>query len=222
MEKYIRYNPNHIYTYSSLGSIPKKPMLRTVIFDLSEVLISGLEGIEKPLSSRLQVPEESIMPAFRVHQLNELFCGVISEDAYISSVITHRQWKISSEDLKLTIRQNFHNRVPGMDTVLDRLAVSNEIILLSDHVKEWIAYIRLIHPFLAIFKKQFFSFELGHTKRETKSFDLVLNAIARKPEECLLIDDNPVNISIAKTLGIGTIQFTNANELSVKLNDFSL
>ena len=39
-------------------------MLYTIIFDLSEVLISGLLGIERPLSEELQILEEKVLPAF--------------------------------------------------------------------------------------------------------------------------------------------------------------
>jgi len=37
-------------------------MIKCIIFDLSEVLIAGLVGIEKALAQELPVPENEILP----------------------------------------------------------------------------------------------------------------------------------------------------------------
>lgn len=56
----------------------------TLIFDLSEVLIAGLVGVEKILSSIMRVGRETILPAFAENGLHDLFCGKLSEDEYFA------------------------------------------------------------------------------------------------------------------------------------------
>ncbi len=81
-----------------------------------------------------------------------------------------------------------------MESLLGRLAIDHELVLLSDHAAEWIAYIRTIHPFLRLFKAQFFSFELKQTKREPSTFHTVLEAIHREPQTaCSLTTASPTS-----------------------------
>jgi hypothetical protein len=58
----------------------RKAKPSTFIFDLSEVLISGLVGIEKRLCHRLPASEDRILPCFGGPLLDELLLGNISED----------------------------------------------------------------------------------------------------------------------------------------------
>jgi FMN phosphatase YigB (HAD superfamily) len=190
--------------------------MNTLIFDLSEVLIAGLVGVEKPLALQLHLPEDKVLSAFVGDLFDALLCGEISEDIYLQQIIDRQVWSISPDALKRVIRHNFHQRVPGMESLLGWLAIDHELVLLSDHAAEWVAYIRLIHPFLRLFKVQFFSFELKQTKREPSTFLTVLDAIHREPQECLFIDDSLTNVKVAEEVGIPSIRFTNAEQLSME------
>jgi HAD superfamily hydrolase (TIGR01509 family) len=192
-------------------------MIKTIIFDLSEVLISGLIGIENPLAERLGIPESHIIAAFTNPFLWALCRGEMSEDAYLAQTIGQQGWNVSAEELKDLIRKNLHRRVAGMEVILTGLQSRYELVLLSDHSAEWIEYIQSIHPFLADFRHRFFSFQLGRTKQEQSTFRTVLAAIGREPEECLFIDDNPQNVSVACTVGIPGIVFTSAEALTQEL-----
>lgn len=196
--------------------------IRTIIFDLSEVLISGLVGIERPLSEKLRISEDSISKAFYNDCLAELCRGAISEVSYLKHVVSENGWSIPLEVLKRVIRENFHHRIPGMAPILDRLKGRYELALLSDHVREWIAYIRSIHPFLEAFDHFFFSFVLGTTKDDPATFRAVLEALHRDPAACLFIDDNPMNIETATSLGISCVRFISAADLSHRLEALGL
>lgn len=192
-------------------------MTRTLIFDLSEVLIAGLCGIERPLAARLQVDAQTILPAFAGQLLEDLCCGRLSEDEYLARILQRERWNIAAPEVKRIIRDNFHQRVPGMEELVMQLARQHELILVSDHAAEWVAYIQGIHPFLSIFKARFFSFELKQIKREPSTFRKVLDAIARKPEHCLLVDDSAPNLSAAVSIGIPGVRFTSADVLAREL-----
>jgi len=187
---------------------------RTLIFDLSEVLIAGLLGIEKPLAARLRIDEPTVLPAFAGQFLEDLCCGRLSEDEYLALILQSQRWVIAAAEVKRIIRENFHQRVPGMEDLVAQLARRHELFLLSDHAAEWVAYIRGVHPFLEIFKTRFFSFELKQTKREPSTFQKVLAAVGRRPDECLLVDDSALNLRAAADIGLPGIRFTSADALA--------
>jgi HAD superfamily hydrolase (TIGR01509 family) len=191
---------------------------RTLIFDLSEVLIAGMIGVERPLARRLHLKPKAILKVFETHGLDDLCRGRLTEDEYLAGILRATRWAIAAADLKRAIRVNFHRRVPGMAPLLRRLARNYELVLLSDHSAEWAAYIRRIHPWLRRFKRRFFSFELGQMKRNPSTFRRVLAALGRQPGECLFIDDSARNVQAAASVGLRGIRFTSAAALARELD----
>lgn len=200
----------------------RAPVFGTLIFDLSEVLIAGLLGIEEPLSERLGISPRQVLDALGIDQFHELLCGRISEVIYLDYVIAHGGWDMAAEELKGVIRRNFHRRVPGMDEIISRLADRCELVLLSDHAAEWVDYIEAIHPFLHIFEPRFFSCYLGQTKSEPFTFRRVLDHLGCAPEECLFIDDSPRNVQAAASVGIPGVRFVSTEGLRQELVDRGL
>lgn len=187
---------------------------QTIIFDLSEVLIAGLHGTEIPLSEVLTVESSTILPAFfGCRLLEDLCCAKVTEIDFLKRVIFKHGWDISAEQMKKIVRRNFRQHVPGMQSVLSRLNNSYELVLLSDHVAEWVAYIKAIHPFLEKFDSLFFSCDMGQTKQEASTFEMVLDSIGQTSQECLFIDDNKQNVMVAQSVGIEGIHFANSNQL---------
>lgn len=191
--------------------------VRSIIFDLSEVLIAGLVGIERELSQELSVPEDEVLRCFAGNLRDELFMGNISEDTYLRQIVAREQWRIGTARLKTVIRDNFHNKVEGTLPILTKLASRYELVLLSDHTKEWIAYIEPVHPFLEMFEHTFYSYELGKLKKDPETFSEVLDALSVSPHNCLFIDDNSNNVSVAGSVCIPGIQFVNAEQLTSEL-----
>jgi len=192
-------------------------MIQCIVFDLSEVLIAGLVGIEKELSRELAVPEREILPCFADGVFEQLLVGSISEEIYLAHVIAKGQWPMDVARLKAAIRCNFHNTVEGTIDILAGLASDYELALLSDHAREWISYIRAVHPFMGMFRHAFFSFNLKGTKDDPATFVKALGAMSTSPEECLFIDDNPTNIRVAESVGIPSIRFLDAAQLAADL-----
>ena len=192
-------------------------MIQCIIFDLSEVLIAGLIGIQKKLSHTLPVPEDEILPRFGGAWLEELFVGNISEDTYLSQLLARERWDVDAAQLKAVIRENFHHQVEGSLSILMDLAPRYDLALMSDHAREWIAYIESAHPFLALFDHTFFSYDLKHTKQEQAAFLQVLDVLSIPAGDCLFIDDNPNNVGVAESVGIPGIHFVNATQLAVEL-----
>ena len=196
--------------------------ISTIIFDLSEVFIAGLIGVEEHLTDRLQMPAVEVLSAFRCELLDELCCGVISEDAYLSHLLQRHGWAITEDELKALIRQNFHRKVPGMDAVLSVLLGHYHLVLLSDNAFEWVSYIEQVHPFLTTFDARFFSYQIGQIKRDSSTFIKVLSAIGRSAEECVFVDDNPANVSAATSAGLQATVFFDSGQLLKYFRTLSL
>ena len=182
----------------------------TIIFDLSEVLIAGILGIEEPLAAVLGIPEQQVLLAFRESPLEQLFCGDLSEEDYLTLLIKRNGWAVSVEFLKKILRENFRRAVPGMPRFMKQLSANYELILLSDHAREWIAHIESVHLFLQRIEYRFYSYHFHQIKKHPGTFDIVLNRINKAPHQCLFIDDSEQNINAAKEMGIPTIRFSGA------------
>ena len=191
--------------------------IRTVIFDLGEVLIGGLYGIERPLSERLPIGKKGILQAFAGSHLKDFCCGRISENEYLQGILDRQDWSLALEELKKIIRANLKRSVPGMDAILRGLDGRCRLALHSDHAREWVAYVRTVHPFLERFERAFYAFELGHTKDEPVAFRKVLAALGQRPYECLFVDDQERNVRAAQSVGLATIRFVNSAQLSYEL-----
>ena len=189
------------------------PTIRTIIFDLGEVLIGGLYGIERPLAERLAIAEEKVLQAFAGQHLKDFCCGRITEDEYLEGITERQGWSLPLGELKDAIRVNLRRRIPGMDAILSGLSSRYQLVVHSDHAREWVSYVRAVHPFLERFERGFFSFDLGHTKDEPQAFRKVLAALDRRPRECLFIDDQERNVRAAKSVGLATIRFVDPAQL---------
>ncbi|HEX2866998.1 MAG TPA: HAD-IA family hydrolase [Ignavibacteriales bacterium] len=188
-------------------------MIKNLIFDLSEVIISGILGVEKGLPESLGISQSHVADTFWGREFERLLIGEIDEDYYIHYVLKSTKWEITPEELKNAIRKNFHTEVDGVISLLQDLAKNYKLYLLSDHSKEWVEYIKTVHPFLSIFEKTAYSYELKMVKKNPAVFPELLKRLDLKPDECLFIDDHQRNVDNARLAGIEGIRFLNARQL---------
>ena len=109
-----------------------------------------------------------------------------------------------------------------MESLVNKLSNRNQLVLLSDHGKEWIDFIRNVHPFLSHFSYQFYSFELGHIKQERITYSLVMDRICKNPRECVFVDDLEGNIITANSVGLNSILFEDSCKLVNDLRSLGL
>lgn len=139
--------------------------IKTIIFDLSEVLIAGILGVERPLAATLGISEQQVLSAFGNPSLERLFRGELFEEECLASLIEQNGWPVSVEFTKGILRANFQLVMPGMPQLVRQLSSQYELVLLSDHAREWITYIESIHPFLRYFEYRFYSYHFQRTKK---------------------------------------------------------
>ena len=96
------------------------------------------------------------------------------------------------------------------------------LYLLSNFSSEKYNLIKHQHDFLNLFDDQVISGEHGTVKPEKAIFDITLQRINRKPEECLFIDDSLPNIETARTMGFQAIHFQSPPLLRAELKKLSI
>ena len=199
-------------------------MIKNIIFDLSEVIISGYRGIEEvvlesqygTVGNQKLLENEADLDSMRENEtfLN-LLRGKLTEEEYLNYVLRNKNWNVSIEQLKTAIRSNLNKPVPGtMEIVKELKAKGNyQLILLSDHTREWMEYIEENNKDLKIFDKKIFSYDIGAVKSDEQTFKTVLEKAAIVADETLFIDDYEKNVENAEAVGIHGIVFKNADQL---------
>lgn len=196
-------------------------MIKNIIFDLSEVIISGYigAGVGPLMEKKYGIPTEE----FRVRKREkndtflELMRGKITEEEYCSEVLEGMEWDITIEDFKETIREYLNQPVKGTMEIIKQLKGKYQLVLFSDNVREWIPYIEERNKDISIFEQKIFSYEIGTIKTDEQTFITVLNKTKIIADETLFIDDNEENIKRAEEVGIHGILFKDAEQLKEEL-----
>ena len=196
-------------------------MIKNIIFDLSEVIISGYHGVERLLKEQFGIPEQDFKEQKQLK--NELFLelmrGNLSEKEYLEELLQGTNWNISVEQLKIAIRQNLNKPIPGTMEIIKELKEGKyQLILLSDHAREWMKYIEENNKDLEIFDKKIFSYDIGTVKSDEQTFKIVLEQAGIVADETLFIDDYEKNVENAEAVGIHGIVFENAEQLRKTLS----
>jgi len=207
--------------------IPKK--IKNIIFDLSEVLLTGIKHTGITLGEKHKIENiknrvgwTPIMTPLLIPLVEEFFHGNVSEDEYINSVLREYPLLGDSKWLKEHIRENFEE-IEGTREIILKLKKSGyKVALLSVHAKEWIDYCEKKFEFHKLFDVLSYSYETKVSKPNPISFYNVLKELDAKPEECVFIDDSETNIYASKGLGIPSILFINAKDLEKELRKLLL
>ncbi len=199
-------------------------MIKNIIFDLSEVIISGFHKTEEIIEKNTNIKAEKFLAKRR--EVEEIFLeamrGKYTEDEYLEALIENTNWNVNKEIIKKSIRQNLDTRVEGTIKIVEKLKEKYKLILLSDHIKEWVEYILNTNKELEIFKHKYFSYEYGMLKEDEGTFKYILEKEKILPSETIFIDDNKDNIKMANKEGIQGIVFENAKQLEYELKKMQI
>ncbi|HEX2957501.1 MAG TPA: NIF family HAD-type phosphatase [Chitinispirillaceae bacterium] len=192
---------------------------KTIIFDLSEVIIKGLLGIEDYLASILNLDRPGIIRSFGGDNMRALFLGNLSEEHYFQQIINANQLDTNIDELKRVVRNEFNYEIPDMASFILNLSMTYPLVLYSDHAKEWISYILKRHSFLKVFKKMVFSYEQNCLKSDTDAFPRLLTRLNLECSDVIFIDDTLENVRNAERNGICTIKFNGRFDLERTLKE---
>lgn len=190
---------------------------KLVIFDLSDVLIKGMEGCEYPLAKELGLPVEQVSQQLFSYDYHSFYIGKINENDCLSDIIKKYQWNISVTKFKKLLRNNF-KEIIGSRKIIKAVNEKYATVLLSVNPIEWATYFLEHFDLQGLFNRGiYFSYQIGFTKRQKESFLYILQKYHVAPEDVLLVDDSKRNLGIAAEIGIRGIRFMNPEQLKKEL-----
>lgn len=132
--------------------------------------------------------------------------GANSEAGFWAKV--RRECGVIGSDAELTgqIQQRFVLRPGMLAMVRDLRARGVRTAILSDQT-DWLEQLDLRDHFLGEFDPVLNSFYLGHSKRETATFQLALQRLGVAAGQVLFVDDNGGHIGRAAALGLQVHHF---------------
>lgn len=197
-------------------------MIKTIIFDLAEVYLHGFVGVENRLTSVLNLEPTEIGARMKGPEFRPYMEGKMTENEFWKSIIDRNNWKINMKEFKKAIRDNFEE-IHGTREIIENLKKQGyKLGLLSDHTREWIDYCNKKFDYHKLFHSTQYSFEVECCKTDKKTFEILLEKLGEKPENCLFIDDKLRNVELAKSLKINAIQFKDPEKLKKDLTSFSI
>ncbi|OGP10124.1 MAG: hypothetical protein A2048_10915 [Deltaproteobacteria bacterium GWA2_45_12] len=189
------------------------PDINYVIFDLAEVLLTGIAASGKALARQYHLPSSPLMLPI----VWQFFHGEVSEDAYIDEILRAHPQLGSRDELKCYIRKNF-TEVEGTREIILRLKeLGYPLALLSVHAEEWIVDCNNRFDHHRLFDVVAYSYLDKVSKPDHRSFNFVIGRLGARPEHCLFIDDSLPNVLAARELGMQSIQFVTAKQLKPEL-----
>ncbi|ROS05529.1 FMN phosphatase YigB (HAD superfamily) [Sinobacterium caligoides] len=197
-------------------------MIENVVFDLSEVLLPGIIGVEEQLGLRTGKSEDVIARAMgsypyyeKDNNLDRLLKGELSYESYRAEFLCEiglSREVASVFDQECT--KMFDSPYPYTERMIKNTAKSCNLFLLSDHCETWVEYIRNKHNFFDYFQGLVWSYEIAATKKSTEPFEAIINKYQLNPALSLFVDDNEINIDNAKYHGFKTVHFTGEESIN--------
>ncbi|HTL47348.1 MAG TPA: HAD family phosphatase [Verrucomicrobiae bacterium] len=191
-----------------------KPEIKTVIFDLGNVLLNF-----DARRSALRFSKECKVSVTRAWTH---FFTSKTEKAYTRGEITCRQfYEHAREVLKMPVDfktfKHYWNDIfwenEGMDDLLADLSKRYPLYLISNTNKMHFDHIKKNFKILRHFKKTYPSHEVGARKPDVIIYERVLAKIGYKPEETVFVDDKREFIKGAKEAGMNGIIFRSKKQL---------
>ncbi len=179
-------------------------MIKNIVFDLGSVL---LKGNTKDVLNYIEITDDEYKELSTFFKYDEkLDLGLVSLDD-----------KLSSSDIPNYLKKKYHNylinyyeyRKIDFDLVrlLNYLNSKNyRIYVISDNNFECARYYERNLLFKNI-KGWVFSCDYQSLKKDGKLFNILLNQYNLFADECYFIDDNKVNIDVAKSIGFKTFLY---------------
>lgn len=192
--------------------------IRAVISDFGGVLTTPLLPSFMALQDEIGVSPEHFGTALRTlteergeNPLYEMERGEITEVAFLELLGRGLEPLLDHEPHLHRFRELF---IGGLDANPEMIELMAELrdqglrmAMLTNNVREWEELWRAKLPVDEVFETVVDSAFVGARKPEARIYELTLERIGMKAEECVFIDDMLVNIEAARELGFVAVHF---------------
>lgn len=208
----------------------QKDHIKNIIFDLGVVIIN----IDTDLTVRAMKNlgfndfQESYTLFRQTDLFNKLEKGLISDEDFRTELRKHVKNEVKDEDFDKAWSAMLLDFPLERINLIKNLGERYNIYLLSNtnaiHYNQYSKDFKNEYgfDFNSLFKKAYYSFQMGMRKPDINIFEFALSDSNLKPEETLFIDDLKTNIESAKKTGLQTfwLDVEEGNDIVKILNGF--
>lgn len=185
-------------------------MIRGVIFDCFGVLAHGYLDYLR-----------SIVPPERMQELNDLSHasdrGMVTQEEYLQQASD--LFGMSPDEVEAMVRKRLL-RSSEMTTLVKSLRPTYKVAMLSNVGPGVVSELFSEREQAELFDTVVLSGEVGVTKPSREAYELAAQRLGLLPEECVMIDDLPVNISGAERAGMHGLLCENPAQCAADLKAF--
>ena len=191
-------------------------MIKAIVFDVGGVIYVGKQKSNTYMPEILKIDQE-VWKKATGESWENLCVGAIEEDTGLSNMA--KNLGVGKDKLKKLWIKTFKVRFnlnKNLLKIIKELRKNYKTAILSD---QWsIPYnLLLTEKIKSNFDVMVFSHEVGFRKPSVNIYNITLEKLKLKPNECIFIDDIKKNLVPAKRLGIKTILFKDNNQLKKDL-----
>lgn len=198
-------------------------MLRTILFDLGNVLVHfSHEQMCRQIGELAgREPDDVRRQLFDSGLLRELECGRLTEDEFRDRLEAALRTRMPLPELRQAASDIFTLNAPLRPMLDDLKRRGLRLVLLSNTSRTHFDWVRANFDVMQPFDELVLSFEVGAVKPEEAIFRRALEAIRCRPEECLYTDDIAAYVERGREFGLRGEVFTTAERLWEKISTLS-
>jgi putative hydrolase of the HAD superfamily len=193
--------------------------ITTLFFDLGGVCISNAWDHEqrKIVAQKLSFDYETFDSRHR-QVVDALERGQLTLDDYLKWTLFYEPRPFTSEEVVHEIQQ-LSTAFPETLHLVQAIRQTGKYLLatINNESRELNEYRITQFSLRNLFTAFFTSCYLGLTKPQPEHYRRALQITQRSADECLYIDDRPMNVEVAGILGMHAIRFTDATQLEAEL-----
>jgi HAD superfamily hydrolase (TIGR01509 family) len=196
--------------------------IRWILFDVSGVIVhfTFQNPQEFTVGTRF-FSQKELMGFFYTKEYDNYMLGLISHEQCVRKYLKNRKLDLSIAEFDELIKKDIPP-MEGMKLLIQKLEKKYKIGLATNEGKMVTKYKIEGSGILPYLSKVIPSYLLREVKPSPLFFKKMLKIIGATADECIFIDDKPENINGARSLGITSILFHDAQQLEKELNVLQL
>jgi len=200
------------------------PKISAVFSDVGGVLLTN--GWDRGQRARMvnQLGLDGADFEDRHHMVSAaLDAGQITLDQYLDRTVFYRPRPFTKDQVRNFMYAQ-SAALPGSLALMARIAASQRVFLATLNNESRELNLHRIETFglRQYFPVFFTSCYLGVSKPHLEIYRMALDLSQRQADECVFIDDRPLNLEAASQLGLHTLQFRSAEQLENDLHQLGL
>jgi putative hydrolase of the HAD superfamily len=188
-----------------------------ILFDLTQVIIEPVFSEEKyHLVQREKVSSSILAEIFNLPQYEEYILGQVTHSQLLEAFCKKYVIQITEAEFAKLITREV-KVIEGIEKLLIKLSNTYSLGMLTNEGNE-LARLKISASRMeTFFKEIIISANIGIKKPDKEFYRKSLELLHALPEECIFIDDSPVNCERARSEGINSIVFGSYEQLEKDL-----